>query len=294
MTLSHIVIFSLSAFMLPALAVAQDSPVIAVPTATAGAAPSIADTTPVTRQELPGLIKDALMNNPEMIMEAVDKMRAKQQAEAEKKTQEAVAANKEALYNDPGSPVIGNAKGADITIVEFFDYHCGYCKHMLPVISQLVKDDPKVRVIFKEFPILSDDSVKAARAAIAVNRLAKDKYFAFHSGLMESKGKFDEQALTEIATKAGVDAAAMLKEMAKDDITAELDKSRKLGELLGVRGTPAIVMNDHFLPGAVDLENFKKMIANVRAGRKPDYVEPAKPEAAAPTAAPAPAEAPKQ
>ena len=215
-----------TAFLLPMLAL----PFIAT------AAP--ADNTPVTKAQIPALVKEALMNEPEMVMEAVKKLREKQQAEADKKTAEAIAANKEALYNDPASPAIGNMKDADITIVEFFDYHCGYCKHVLPVITQIVKDEPKVKVVFKEFPILSEDSVKAARAAIAVHRIAKDKYFMFHSGLMEHKGEYTEKALSDIAKKVGVDATAMMKEMAKEEVTVALDKSRKLGELLGVRGTP--------------------------------------------------------
>lgn len=257
MSLSRIVPFILPALALPFAAFAQP-----------------ADNAPVTKDQIPALVKEAIMNEPEIIMEAVQRLREKQKAEADKKTAEAIAANKEAVYNDPSSPAIGNLKDPDVTIVEFFDYHCGYCKHVLPVISQIVKDDPKVKVVFKEFPILSEDSVKAARAAIAVNRIAPEKYFAFHSGLMEHKGEYSEKALTDIAKKSDVDAAAMMKEMAKEEVTAALDKSRKLGELLGVRGTPAIIMNDHFLPGAVSIEDLKKMIANVRAGKKPDYVAP--------------------
>lgn len=291
MSLSRISALVIPLIALPAAAFAQAQPAIPVAPAAGGA------NTPVTKQELPALVKEVLLNDPEIVMEAVQKLREKQKVEADKKTREAIAANKDALYNDPSSPIIGNAKDADVTIVEFFDYHCGYCRHILPVITQIVKDDPKVRVIFKEYPILSDDSVVAARAAIAASRLSKDKYFAFHTGLMGVQGKYDEKAFIDIASKAGVDGAALIKEMAKDDVGVTLDKSRKLGEAIGVTGTPALIMNDHFLPGAMSLEDMKKMIANVRAGKDPEYVEP-KPDdankgAAAPSAAPTqPAAAP--
>lgn len=273
MHFSRITTLAVSLIALPYAAFAQ-----------AGAQPAAAANAPVTRQELPALIKEALMNEPEMIMQAVQKMREKQQAEAEKKTADAIAANKAGLFNDADSPSVGDEKTADITLVEFFDYHCGYCKHMLPTFTQLLKDDKKVRIVFKEFPILSEDSALAARAAVAVNRIAKDKYFAYHSALMKHEGKFEEKNLLEIAQKEGIDSAKLKAEMAKPEVTATLDKMRKLGEDLGVRGTPAIVMNDHFLPGAMDIEEMKKAIANVRAGRKPtdDGTAPA-------AAAPAPA-----
>ncbi len=277
MSLSRLIIASLSITALPFAALAQAAPAVPaapapVPAAAAIPAPPSMPATvasgPVTRQELPALIKEVLMNEPEMVMDAVKKLREKQQAEAKKKTDTAIAANKEALLNDADTPSIGE-KTADITVVEFFDYHCGYCKHMLPVITQLTSEDKKVRVVFKEFPILSEDSVTAARAALAVNRIAKDKYFAFHSALMKHEGAFDEKSLMDIAKKQGISADALKAEMAKPEVTAALDKSRKLGEEIGVRGTPALIVGNHFMPGAADLDTMKKSIADIRAGKKP-------------------------
>ncbi len=284
MTVSRFTTIAISAIALPFAAFAQTATAPAIPAPAPAAAPAAANA-PVTRQDIPALVKEALMNDPEMIMQAVQKLREKQQAEAEKKTANAIATNKAGLFNDADSPSVGDEKTADITIVEFFDYHCGYCKHMLPTITQLLKDDKKVRVVFKEFPILSEDSALAARAAIAVNRIAKDKYFAYHTALMKNEGKFEEKSLLEMAQKEGIDSAKLKAEMAKPEVTAVLDKMRKIGEDIGVRGTPAIVLNDHFLPGAAELEDIKVMIANVRAGRKPDDNGKA-PAAAAPAAAP--------
>ncbi len=269
MKFSRFTILTLSTIALPFAAFAQADAPAAAP-AIATPAPAAAPNAPVTRAELPALIKEALMNEPEMIMQAVQKMREKQEAEAQKKTSDAIAANKANLYNDPDSPSVGDEKTADITLVEFYDYHCGYCKHMLPTITQLLKDDKKVRVVFKEFPILSEDSALAARAAVAANRVAKEKYFAYHSALMKHEGKFEEKNLLELAQKEGIDSAKLKAEMAKPEVTAVLDKMRKLGADLGVRGTPALILNDHFLPGAMELDDLKKVIENVRAGRKPE------------------------
>jgi protein-disulfide isomerase len=168
---------------------------------------------------------------------------------------------------------------------------------MLPVINDLMKEDKKVRFVFKEFPILSDDSVTAARVALAVNRVAKDKYFAFHQELMKANVKFDEKMLLDTAKKVGADATKVKAEMAKPEITAILDKNREIAGALGVSGTPAIIMGNSITPGAVDLPTIKKMVAAVRAGKDPHEALKAADEALAAEAAKEagkPAEAPKQ
>jgi protein-disulfide isomerase len=283
MSFSRFLTISTALALLPLAATAQS----AAP-ATPAAAPS--DARPVTRGELPGLIREALMSNPEMIKEAVQKLREKQEAEAKKKTAEAMVKYKDALFNDASSPSVGDAKTADVTFVEFFDYHCGYCKHILPDITKLMSEDKKVRFIFKEYPILSEDSVTAARAALAVNRIAPDKYFDYHTALMKNEGKFDEKALLDIAKKLKIDTAKLKTEMASPEITAILDKNREMGTELGISGTPSLVIVDTLVPGAVPLEDMKKMVANVRSGKKADEgtMYAPTPPAAAPTAPAAP------
>jgi len=223
---------------------------------------------PVTRGEIPALVKEALMNEPEIIMEVAKKLREKQEEEAKKQAAAGLKKFKDDLFNNPNSPVVGPAD-ADVTIVEFFDYHCGYCKHMLPVVNDLMKEDKKVRFVFKEFPILSEDSVLAARAALAVSRVSKDKYFAFHQELMKANVKFDEKMLLDTAKKVGVDSAKVKAEMAKPEVTAILDKNREIAGALGVSGTPALIMGESITPGAIDLPTIKKMVAAVRAGKDP-------------------------
>lgn len=244
---------------------APDAPAAAAsPAAPAAAAPAAnAGSQPVTRAEIPALVKEALTNDPDILMSAIAKLRDKQAAEAKKQEKEGLAKNKAALFSDDSSPSTG-AANPDITIAEFFDYHCGYCRHQLPVIKQLVGEDKKIRVVFKEFPILSEDSVLASRAALAVNNIAKDKYFDFHQALMAQQGKFDEKVIMDIAKRLGINTGKLKTEMDKPEITAALDKNRAIAEDLGIHGTPAIVIGDEMIPGAIDYDGLKKAIADQR------------------------------
>jgi len=301
MSFSRFVTFTSLACLLPLAANATEvttAPAVQAP-APVAVAPTPAATTnasaPVTRGEFTAMVRETLLNNPEIIMDAVKKMREKQEAETKKKAAEGLVKYKSDIF-DAESPSVG-AKDADVTIVEFFDYHCGYCKHLLPVVTQAINEDKKVRFIFKEFPILSEDSVTAARAALAVNRVAKDKYFDFHQALMKSNVKFDEKMLLETAKKLGIDTAKLKAEMGKPEITAILDKNREIAGTLNISGTPALIMGDEIAPGAVSYEELKSMIQAVRSGKKPVEELQATKEAEAAKeaakAAPAPAAAPK-
>jgi|GEM_PF-218334 len=314
------------ALVLPFTATAQTAspaaPVAAAPAAAtaAPAAPAAAPaagtaektstvtnpTAPVTRGEFEALLKETLLNNPQIVMDTVKKLHEQRTAETNKEMKEALARNKEALATDESFPRIGNLKDADVTIYEFFDYHCGYCKHMLPVVSKLIESDKKVRIVFLEFPILSEDSVTASRASLAVYRLEPTKYFDFHAELMKAKGKFDEKAIADIAKKVGLDWKKVKKEMSSEEVTGMLDKARALAEDLGIRGTPAFIIGDEILPGAIPIEDMNQIIEAVRKGESPKLVktkstaEPPPPrdpsapaaKAAAPAKEAAPAESP--
>lgn len=249
------------------------APAAAIPAPVAAAA-APASSAPITRQELPALVREIIIKDPEMILEAVKILREKQAAETKKKATEAIIKNKDLLLNDAATASIGDAKTADISVVEFFDYHCGYCRTLLPTITKIFNEDKKVRFVFKELPILGDDSVTAARAALAVHRIAKEKYFDFHTALMSHEGEYSEKELQGIAKKLGIDPEKLKVEMAKPEITAELDKTRKLAEELGIRGTPGLIIGDTLSPGALSYEDFKKAIAEGRSG-KPAEVAPA-------------------
>lgn len=222
---------------------------------------------PVTRAELPALVREALIKNPDMLTDAIKVMQERQAETAQKETQAALATRQDDLFKDTVSPSMG-PRDADVTVVEFFDYHCGYCKHLVPSITRLLKEDKKVRVVFREFPILSQDSVLASRAAVAVHRVAPDKYFAFHTELMKASGKFDEKMLTDLARKLGVDAKKFKDALEDKETTEQLDRNRELAEALGIRGTPALVFKDRMLPGAVPFEQLQKLVDDQRHGIK--------------------------
>lgn len=221
---------------------------------------------PVTRGEFQDMLRDAIMKEPDLIMKAVYKLRDIQEAESKKAAAESFAKHKAELENDATSPQVG-PKNADVTVIEFFDYHCGYCKKLYPTITQLIKEDKNVRVIFREYPILSEDSVTASRAALAVNRIAPDKYFAFHGALMNSQQKFSEDMLLATAEKLGIDPKKLKDEMDKQVITDMLSQNRNIGQDLGIRGTPAIFVGEKMLPGAVPYSTLKQIVDQVRSGK---------------------------
>ena len=224
-------------------------------------------TTPVTHAEFETLLRETLVQHPDILTDAIQSMQEKQKEKAEKEFKEGLTKYQNELFKDTSSPAVG-PKNADVTFVQFFDYHCGYCKRLLPVITKLTEEDKKVRVIFREFPILSEDSVLASRAAIAVNRVAPDKYFAFHTELMKASGAYSMESLTATAKKLGVNEDKFRKAFESKETTAMLDKTRELAEGLGVRGTPAIAFPDQLLPGAVPYEKLKELVAAQRTGKK--------------------------
>jgi protein-disulfide isomerase len=218
----------------------------------------------ITRDQVPSLVREALMNDPTIVVDAMKKYRENQEVAAKKAFKENLVKTNNEIFHSPDSPVLGDEKNADIRIVEFFDYHCGYCKRLLPDLNKLVAEDKKVVIVFKEFPILSEDSITASRAALAVHRIAKDKYFAFHSELMKASGKFDEPRLLDIAKKLGISPDKLKAEMAKPEITAILDKNRETASLLRIEGTPAMIIGSELLAGAAPYEEMKKLVDAAR------------------------------
>ena len=229
-----------------------------------------ADAPAITPEQFSAMLKKTLDDNPEIIMDAIKKLQNREQEDTNKIAKDAIAKNKDALFKDASLPSAGaSIKDADVTIVEFFDYHCGYCKHMLAPLTQLINTDKKVRIVFMDFPILSQDSANAARAALAVNRIDKKKYLDFYTAAMQENGKFDEAAVTSIAGKIGVNAEKLKAEMVKKDIGDVLQKNRALGEALAIHGTPALIINNEFYPGALSFDELQKAIDMARTGKRP-------------------------
>lgn len=241
------------------------APVTAVAVPPPAVAPIAAPVAPpITREEIPALVKKALLDNPEILVEVAQRYRDKQEAEMQKKASEAIVKNKDVLQNDKGSPFIGNPN-ADLTIVEFFDYRCGYCHQLTPALMKLVEDDKNLRVVLKDFPILSEESLNASRVAVAIHRIAPDKYSLFHQELMKGSPKLDQKSLMDTAKRIGVDTKKLDAELKNPEVDAQLDKNRKLAEELGIRGTPGLIIGNQLIPGAMSLEELKKEVAKARA-----------------------------
>lgn len=218
---------------------------------------------PAEREAIEQVIHDYLVKHPEVVIEA---LRAGQEAEKAREAAEAkaeIARRRDELLNDPASPVGGNPKG-DVTIVEFFDYRCPYCKQMEPGLEALIKEDPKLRIVYKEFPILGPDSLIASRVALAAARQGNDKYLRFHTAMMNAKGLINEASILKVAEESGLDVAKVKADMNSPEIEALIKKNYALADGLDIKGTPALVIGDSMTPGAVDVDTLRKLIAEAR------------------------------
>lgn len=225
--------------------------------------------TPAQRQEIEKVIGEYLREHPEIVIEAIRTFQARQQADQQNRGRARVASLRQELERDPTSPVVGNPNG-DVTIVEFFDYRCTFCKRVLPTIQKLLKEDGNIRYVMKEFPILSPGSELGARAALVVWKYDPAKYFDFHADLMQSKGGMTEGKVLRAAAKLGLDVTRIRREMKSDEISMALKSNFDLAQQLGVRGTPGFVIAGTLVPGAIDLKTLERMVAEARkTGRKP-------------------------
>lgn len=220
--------------------------------------------TEAQRKGIEAIIKDYLVKNPEVLQEAIAEGE-KRQLETQRLAQSAaLKESREALLNSPNDVVAGNPSG-DVTMVEFFDYNCGYCRKALSDVQALIKADPKLRVVIKDFPVLGPESVEASQVAVAVKQQLKgDKLFEYHQKLLETKGRVNGARAVEVAKALGVDVAKLQKDMAGPEVKAVLTENRALGDKLGLSGTPAFVIGDEIIPGAVGVEPIRKTITDVR------------------------------
>ncbi|KAB2940660.1 DsbA family protein [Hyphomicrobium sp.] len=209
------------------------------------------------------IIKNYLISNPEIFLEAQTALEAKMEKEQAEKLKVAIAENAREIYRDPVADVAGNPQG-DITVVEFFDYNCGYCKRGLRDVIKLVETDPKVRVVFKELPILSKGSEEASRVAIAAGR--QGKYWEMHRAMLEAKGVMNEANALQIATKLGLDIDKLKKDMASPEVESEIKKSEALAKKMGVNGTPHFLVGDRAIPGAPEdlYDQLEKHVTELR------------------------------
>jgi protein-disulfide isomerase len=212
------------------------------------------------------IIRDYLTNkHPEVLMEAMKELQRRDQVTAESKAKEAVTTYKDKIFNDPNTPIGGNLKG-DVTMVEFFDYQCGYCKMSEEAILKVLKDDGKVKFYYKEFPILGPMSVTATKAALAA--VKQNKYVKFHDALIGKKDHLTEDMIYDTAKEVGLDVDKLKKDMASDEVSKIIDVNLKLGNDVGVRGTPMFIIGNQIYPGALQYDQIKKAVDDARAAAK--------------------------
>ena len=212
------------------------------------------------------IIKQYLQENPEIIIDSVQKLRERQKDIANGQILQNLTTYKELILNDPTSPVAGNPKG-DVTVVEFFDYSCGYCKRIFPDLKKLINDDKNIRFVFKELPILSRQSELAARAALAAWRQDKAKYMQIHSEFMNIKGRFSKTRILRIAKNKGLNISELTRDMGSLTLDKTIKGNRELANKLNITGTPGFIIGNNIIPGAVKLETLKSIIADVRKNK---------------------------
>ena len=223
---------------------------------------------PGQRDEVQRLIRDYLLEHPELIQDALQELEKRQTAADAEKHKAAVKQYSEALFSSPRQVVLGNPSG-NVTFVEFFDYNCGYCKRAMDDMLTLLKNDPKLRVVLKEFPVLGPGSVEAAQVAIAVRMQDKTgkKYLEFHQKLLGGRGQADKARALAVAKEIGLDMGRLDKDMTSPEIKETLQESFKLAEALGLNGTPSYVIGQDVVIGAVGLDALKQKVNTSRCGK---------------------------
>ncbi len=209
------------------------------------------------------MIEAYLLANPSILEKMSAALSAEHAALAAERDRKAIASIHDEIFDDPDQAVVGNPDG-DITLVELFDYNCSYCRTALPDMAQLIADDPNLRIVLKEFPILSQSSVEAARIAIAATRAGVD-YWAFHSALFSGRGQVTGEAALKVIETLGLDKDAIAADAESDAVTDVIRKSYDIAQILSINGTPAFIIGDEVVSGAVGMDALKMRIDNLRA-----------------------------
>jgi protein-disulfide isomerase len=220
------------------------------------------------KSEIERIIRDYLVSHPEVLQEAIAELDKRQTAADLEKTKAALASNAETVFNSSRQVVLGNPKG-DVTMVEFFDYNCGFCKRAMADMLDLLKSDPKLRIVLKEFPVLGVGSVEAAKVAVAARMQDKSgkKYLEFHQKLLGGRGQADKARALAVAKEVGFDVKRIEADMESDEAKVSLEETLKLGETLGLNGTPSYVVGSDIVVGAVGLDALRTKVSTARCGK---------------------------
>jgi protein-disulfide isomerase len=220
-----------------------------------------AETPVLPREAVEQMIRDYLLSHPEVILESLHRAQHREREAARAQSRAAVQSHRQALLQDPESPVGGNAAG-DVTIVEFFDYRCPHCRRMAPVIKALLAEDRGVRLVYKEMPLLGAESVVAARAALAARR--QGKYAEAHDRLMAEAGPFTDATVVTILSEVGVDQDRLRADMNAPETATVLERELALARAIGIDGTPAFVVGGELVVGAIDLGTLRDLVGKAR------------------------------
>ena len=221
-------------------------------------------TTTLTQEPTDAAIERYIRAHPEVIEQSLQGLLAKREAELRDHQKSALVTKQQELVRDPASPVSGNPKG-EITLVEFYDYRCGFCKKAASAVTELQKVDPRVRVVYKDLPILGEPSELAAKAALASQ--AQGKHQAFHEALLASHADMTKESILKIAVKVGLDAKRLEADMTNPKWQTVIDRNRALARELGISGTPGFIVGNELVPGWLDLNGLKELIARAGHGK---------------------------
>ena len=226
-----------------------------------GLSPSAIQADTLSEDRVKELVYEAIRENPGIVLEAVEILR-RQEAEAQAEAQSDVLSNnRQILENDPNAPVLGNPDG-DVTVVEFFDYNCPYCRRAKPALQELLAFDPNVRLVYREWPILGDGSIFAAKAALASRN--QGKYEDFHWAMMGMTGRAEEASVLRIAKEIGLDIEKLKADMDSAEIDEHIQTSMRLTQSLGFSGTPSFVIGDNLVPGLVETDELIRLVQETR------------------------------
>ncbi|MDO9298938.1 DsbA family protein [Bradyrhizobium sp.] len=222
----------------------------------------------IQRGDIETIVRNYLLKHPEVLEEAMAELSKRQTAAEAEKHAAGVARNEDAIFKSPRGVTIG-PKDGDVTMVEFFDYNCGYCKRAMTDMMELMKSDPKLKVVLKEFPVLGPGSVEAAQVGVAMRMQdpGGKKYLDFHQKLLNGKGQADKARSMAAAKEAGADMAKLEKDLASPEVRATLEENFKLAEAMGMNGTPSYVIGKQVVIGAVGVETLREKIGVARCGK---------------------------
>jgi protein-disulfide isomerase len=219
--------------------------------------PAAADEPKLSQQEIEKIVHDYLLREPEVLAEAFRRLQQRQSAAAATKAKQAILSNRQALLSDQTSPVEGNAQGK-VTIVEFFDYRCVHCRHVAPTIDRIMSSNASVRVVYKNFPVLGEPSVLAARAAVAAQQ--QGGWPKLHRAMLAFQGDFTVESLLALGTSVGLDSARLKTDMMSPTTDKALQANMTLAAALGLDATPSFVIGDRLIRGALSPEAFQALV----------------------------------